>query len=183
MNGAGKKKDFRILDTEDTRTQPEQRQRLAHTFFSGFIDYYASVAVSGWARGLRELDSYVCDLHELYLHQILNKLLNQIFFSFWEWLRDNLKNLESYHTSPEGSSSLSGWAEPATFKIFALGRLCGWLSYTQQKAAAVSSSIRKLLSISEMDLDWEKVVIVLCSSKSTIFLLYARSSRRGNLRL
>ena len=60
---------------------------------------------------------------------------------------------------------------------------CGWLSYTQQKAAAVSSSIRKLLSISEMDLDWEKVVIVLCSSKSTIFLLYARSSRRGNLRL
>ena len=47
MNGAGKKKNFRILDTEDTRTQPEQRQRLAHTFFSGFIDYYASVAVSG----------------------------------------------------------------------------------------------------------------------------------------
>ena len=65
MNGAEKKKDFRILDTEDTRTQPEQRQRWAHTFFSGFIVYYASVAVSGWVRGLRELDSYVCDLHEL----------------------------------------------------------------------------------------------------------------------
>ena len=58
-----------------------------------------------------ELDSYVCDLHELYLHQILNKLLNQIFYSFWEWLRDNLKNLESYHTSPEGSSSLSKFIE------------------------------------------------------------------------
>ena len=47
MNVAGKKKDFRILDTEDTRTQPAQRQRRAHTFFSGFIVYYASVAVSG----------------------------------------------------------------------------------------------------------------------------------------